>query len=349
MHTFSVVLCAVSLTLLSPLYVSAQGLAVKVQPSMIDEVVDAGQVLEGAITVTNENGGTQTYFISTRTVTGMNDTGTPSFSDEHSDDPLEVSSWIKPIQDTVTINVGESVTIPYRIEVPGNASPGGYFGAFFVTREADKVNESGAGVGFHVASLVNLRVKGEVNEDMLFREFSTNNSFFTKPSVTFTARIENSGTIHQRPMGIISISNMFGKEVGQIKFNENGGAILPRTDRFFEVVWDQEGFALGRYTAVASIGYGETKKNTLTKEITFWIIPVREVGFVIGGIIAILLAFILGVRSYVQRALRRAGQSSPSSKSERADITFAKRLTKTMTWLIVFLALLFVGILVYSA
>jgi hypothetical protein len=326
----------------------AQGLAVKVQPSLIDETVDPGQVLEGSLTVTNENGGTQTYFITTRNVSGVSDTGTPSFDETISDDPLEAASWILPLQKSVTMDVGESVTVPYRIEVPQNASPGSYFAAFFVTREAEEVLQSGAGVGFHVASLVNLRVSGEVNEDMLFRDFYTQKSFFTKPSVFFTARIDNTGSIHQRPQGIINISDMFGKTVGQVTFNENAGAILPHFDRVFETTWNHDGFVLGRYKATASIVYGETQKNTLSKELTFWVIPIQEVGIVFGGIILLLLAFIYGVRKYVQNALKNAGHTT-STKKETANITFARRLMRTVTWLIFVLVLLFIGMLVFNA
>lgn len=326
----------------------AEGLAVKVQPSLIDETVDPGQVLEGTLTVTNENGGIQTYFITTRNVNGMSDTGTPSFADTSSDDPLEAASWIKPLQKSVTMDVGESVTVPYRIEVPQNASPGSYFAAFFVTREAEEVIQSGAGVGFHVASLVNLRVSGEVNEDMLFRDFYTKKSFFTKPSVFFTARIDNTGSIHQRPQGIINISDMFGNSVGQVGFNDSAGAILPHFDRVFETTWNYDGFALGRYKATASIVFGETQKKTISKEVTFWVVPVKEVGIVLGGIILLLLVFIYGVRKYVRNQLRKAGHTT-QSKKETPNITFARRLVRTVTWLVVILALLFIGMLVYNA
>jgi hypothetical protein len=346
MKNFSLAVCTVlffSSFIAVPAH--AEGLAVKVQPSTLEEVVDPGQVLEGTLTVTNENGGAQTYFITTRNVTGMSDTGTPSFSSEEDldNDPMEAASWIKPLVESVSMDVGESKTVPYRIEVPQNASPGAYFAAFFVTREAEAVTQSGAGVGFHVASLVNLRVRGEVNEDMLFREFFTEKSFFTKPSVLFKARIDNTGSVHQRPQGIINISNMFGKSVGQVSFNENAGAILPHFDRVFETTWNYDGFAFGRYTANASIVFGESQKNTLSKEVSFWIIPVKEVGIVLGVIVGILLILIFAIRRYVRNALRKAGQTNTSSQKSSSNVSFAKRLVRNITWLIVLLLLIFLG------
>jgi hypothetical protein len=327
--------------------VNAEGLAVKVQPSTIDEKVDPGEILKGDLTITNQSGGHQTYYIGTRNVTGMNDGGTPTFSELKSDDPLEAASWINPLKKEISMNEGDSVTVPYEIHIPKNASPGSYFAAFFVTRKADKLTESGAGVGFHVASLVNLRVSGVVNEDMTFKEFYTNKSFFTKPSVYFNARLENVGTIHQRPVGIITITDMFGNKVGHVKFNERGGAILPHTDRVFEVTWNYDGFALGKYTAEASVAVGETHKQTLTRAITFWIVPVKEVGMVVGGIILFLLLFIYGVRRYIRNAIKKAGGNVNAKNKSSENISFAKRLVRTSMWIILILLVLFIGMIVF--
>jgi hypothetical protein len=326
----------------------AQGLSVRVQPSTIEEQLDPGETIEGTITVTNKNGGKQTYFIDTRNVMGMNDTGTPTFSNEKSDDPLEAASWITVSQELVSLDVEESIQVPYTITVPENASPGSYFAAFFVTREADKTVQSGAGVGFHVASLVNLRVNGEVNEDMLFREFFTEKSFFTQPNVYFKARVDNVGTIHQRPRGIITIKDMFGNEIGKTTFNDSAGAILPRHDRVFETTWTDDGFAIGRYTAVASILFGETNKNTLTREVSFWIVPLKEIGIVFGILALILLVFIYGVKRYIRNALKEAGAGEKKAETKK-NITLARKMIQTAIRTILVLLVLFIVLVVYNA
>ncbi len=325
---------------------NAQGLAVKVQPSTIDEKVDPGQSLEGVLTVTNQNGGEQTYYISTRNVVGMQENGTPTFENEDAEDPLEAAAWIHPFKDAVTIQVGESVEIPYRIDVPADASPGSYFAAFFVTREAEAATESGAGVGFNVASLVNLRVSGEVSEDMLFREFYTDKSFYTDPSVLFNAKIDNEGTIHQRPRGIITITDMFGNDVGQVTFNDSAGAILPKNDRVFETSWNHDGFALGRYRASASILFGESQKKTETREVSFWIVPLKEVGIVVGVIVALLLFIVFGIRRYIRNALKRAGHDVLPN-AEKHTVSLAKKMIRTIMWIIAFVMLLFIGMIVF--
>ena len=346
-RTFTFFLTSLCLLLLSIPTYAQEGLSVKVQPSIIDEQVDAGQVLEGALTVTNESGGTEEYLISVRNVSGMNDAGTPTFSEAHSNDPLEAASWVQPAVTSISVDFGESVQIPYSIVIPNNASPGSYFAAFFVTREADPSLETGAGVGFHVASLINLRVSGEVNEEMQLREFYTDGtSFFTKPEVTFKARLDNIGTIHQRPKGVITIIDMLGNEVGQLLINENSGAILPKFDRVFEATWTHEGFAFGRYTAIASVLIGETNKSTVTKEVSFWVVPLKELGIVFGSLAVLMLLFVYGVKRYVRRLLKKAGHDT-LSKNETKQVSFAKRLIRTTVLLLTVLALLFIGMIVF--
>lgn len=324
------------------------GIAVQVQPSTIDEQANPGDILDGAITITNRNGGKQTYYISTRNVTGMNEVGTPEFSKDPSTNPIEAASWIRPGVESVTLEQDESVQVPYRIEVPEDASPGGHFAAFFVTRQADEAIETGAGVGFHVASLVNLRVSGEVNEDMLLREFYTNKTFFSEPNVVFYTRLDNTGTIHQRPLGIITITDMFGNEVGQVKFNESSGAIIPRHDRIFETTWTHDGFVLGRYTALASVLIGETDKKTLTREVSFWVVPLKELGIAFGILAGLLLIFIVSVRRYVRSMLKKAGHQT-LSKQKSHSLSLAQRMLRTMIWLLGILAVLFIGMIVFFA
>ena len=201
----------------------AQGIGIKVQPSTIEERLDPGESMTGALTVTNENGGKQTYYIGTRNIVSQNEGGSPVFSDIPSTDPMEAGSWIIPSLESVSLEVGESATIPYTITVPDNASPGSYFAAIFVTREADEVTESGTGVGFQVASIAILRVNGSVVEGLTVNEFSTDRSAYKNRTVEFSARMTNTGTVHQRPLGIISVTDMLGNELEPVlQLNEVG-------------------------------------------------------------------------------------------------------------------------------
>lgn len=323
------------------------GMAVRVQPSTIEGTADPGTSIGGVLNVSNREGGLQRFYIKKQNIVGMDDVGRPSFAKEPPDDPMRAAAWIHPEIDTVDLGEGESIDIPYRIDVPPEASPGSYFAAIFVTREADSVEESGAGVGYQVAALVNLRVAGDAYENILFRALSTDRTFYSSPSVEFTARLENAGTVYERPHGIIVIANMFGKKTDQITINAAAGGIMPNNDRVYNALWDTDNFSLGRYEATASVVYGETARQTVTRSITFWVVPVKEVGLVLGILVFLALLITWGMRSYVRRALARAGVSSVRGPQPKRQMSFVQRLVKTFVWLCIILALVFVGLLVF--
>lgn len=336
-----------------PAIVHAQALSVKVQPSTIEQRLDPGASLSGNLTVTNESGGTQTYYIRTTNITSQDENGVPVFSDSTSDDPLMAAAWIKPGVDSVTLAEGQSSVVPYTIEVPENASPGSYFAAFFVTREADKATETGAGVGFRVASIATLRVNGPVSESLNVKEFSVDRSVYNNQPISFSARVMNTGTVHQRPVGIITLTDMLGNELKidpVLKLNDMAGVVMPNEERKFTMTWtwNTDHFLLGRYTATLSTLYGETDRTTVTNKVYFWVFPVRPIATSVGGLVIALMLIMLGLRAYVRNALRRAGVNAHSEEIVRIE-TFSRRLMRTLTWLALLIGLVFIGTVVFFA
>jgi len=325
---------------------NAQGLAVKVQPSTVEQQLDPGAVAEGDLTITNQSDTEEVYKIETRNIVGMNDAGRPEFSDIPSSDEMEAAAWILPTVKEATVPAGKSVTIPYRIMVPAQASPGSYFAAVWVTREAETTEESGAGVGFHVASLFNIRISGDAQEGLLIREFFTDKVLYGGATVAFTTRVENTGTVHQRPRGIISITDMLGNDVDQLAVNEQAGGVMPRQERIFEGVWSTDEFTLGKYRALLSMAYGEQVSQTITREVTFWVLPGKEIGIVLGVIAGVVLLLMFAVRAYVRRALRRAGVSSAERVKARTQ-SLTRKMLKTVGMILVVVAVLFIGMIVF--
>jgi len=322
-------------------------LSVKVQPSTIEEMVDPGNSASGVLTITNESADSETYSLGTKTITGMNEDGKPSFAAVDPTNPMQLASWIVLDSSSVQLEKGKSTQVAYHLNVPEDASPGSYFAAIFVTREAAKLTQSGAGVGFQVATLVNLRVNGDALSKVQLREFSTDKVFYMQPSVIFTTRIENQGNIYERPHGVITISNTLGKEVGQVIMNKQGGGMMPQTDRVYKTEWTSDTFTLGRYTALETINYGDTEKRTVVRETSFWVVPVKEVGIFVGSLALVLLLLFVAIRSYIRRALRRAGHSEKGMTTPPANVTFAQRMVRTVVWLLILCLVLFIGMIVF--
>jgi len=101
---------------------------------------------------------------------------------------------------------------------------------------------------------------------------------------------ENTGSVHVNPYGELSITNMFGEEVGFIELEP--WFVLPTSLRVREITWDRE-FLLGRYKVTAQINRGY---DDIIDEVTvvFWVLPWK----IVGGIFLILFIIIFGLRAF---------------------------------------------------
>ena len=178
---------------------------------------------------------------------------------------------------------------------------------------------TGIGIGYQVATIISLRVAGDIAEEAGLREFRTDKKIYGKPEVNFITKIENLGNVIIKPRGPVEITNMFGKKVATLKMNESAAAILPMEVRRFEILWQDNGLALGKYEAVMSLGYGEDGRKTISAALSFWVLPGKFVGFSLGGIALFFLLIVVAVKLYVRRKLRRfSQQTSPGSSGGMA-------------------------------
>ena len=332
--------------------ISAQeGTGVKIQPALIEERIDPGQVLSSSLEVTNLSRESETYYAIKRDVSGVADNGSPIFAEVGEKTGFELSEWIKISEDPITIVAGGTKAIPFTITVPENASPGGHFGGIFMYLEPVAPGETGTGVGYQVGTLISLRISGEVVEDARIREFRTESKVYGKPSVNFVARIENLGNTLIRPRGPLEITNFFGENVATLKMNDSGGAVLPEQVREFTLSWEGEGFHFGRYQALMGLVYGEDSVKSISDTYSFWILPVNVILPVILGIALLVLAIYLLMRYYVRKKL---GQMIDSSGRLSKTADRAAHLQKSsfkhfifLTVSISLLALIILGLLFF--
>lgn len=292
---------------------SAQGSAgVGIIPALIDppQQFQPGQSEQYSVTVSNLSDIDQTYFLSTRDIVGVRDGGIPIFAEI--DTPktgYELSQWITLSNNQISIPAGGQVEVPFIINIPETATPGAYFGSVIVSVEAPTLRSSGASIGYEVANIITLRIAGDVFESASIRQFSTSKYIYGTTNVEFSARIENEGNTLIKPTGPLEVTNMFGKRVAQLKFNESLAAVFPKTPnsdglREYQVVWEDESPGFGRYEGLLSVVYGsEGKMSTISSTVTFWILPMNIIvpALIILGILFLII--FIGVKIYVRRTM----------------------------------------------
>lgn len=308
-----------------------------------------GESREFSINISNLSSTEQVIYLFTRNISGVKAGGVPIFADDDAEKTgFEITEWLTLNDTSITIPGDGSYSISFTINVPENASPGSHFGGVFASVDPPRLRSSGAAVGYEVASILSIRVAGDAVEKAQIRSFSSDNYIYSSPNVTFNAEIENQGNVLIRPTGPLEITNMFGKTVATLDFNESLAGVFPLAKRTFELKWNDEGTGFGRYETRLSLVYGgEGSKSTMTSTVSFWILPMNIIGPATLVLLVLLGGTYFGVKIYVRRKLEFYGaQRRLVSRRRRSNSSLSTgllivivMLSVTAIFLIILLAL----------
>lgn len=305
---------------------SAQTEGVQIRPAIIEDRVEPGQIYRFAIKVTNIADNERTFNLLARDISGLDDRGVPIFTEEGVATSFELSSWVKLPQDSIMLKAGQTADIPFSILVPTDATPGAHFGGVFFEVRPEQLQSTGAAVGSRVGTIINLRIAGDVTEEMRLREFSTEKFIYDAPPVNFSARVDNLGNVLLRPHGLVEITDMFGKKVGSVEVNKSAAAVFPGGSREYNVVWEQDGLVFGRYQALLSFVYGEDGRKTIVRATSFWVLPLKPTLITLGVIFGLILGLYVMVKLHINRKLRSMGVSGKTDAQ-----LYAKRYHKPIS------------------
>jgi hypothetical protein len=113
--------------------------------------------------------------------------------------------------------------------------------------------------------------------------------------VDFSIRVKNESTVHIRPEGTVTVTDIFGKKsIVQVE----GRNVLPGAIRKLNATHDEK-FLIGKYTADVKLSYGTQSNSVLTASTTFFAFPVR-IGLIGLGILVIVFL----IRKRLIRAFR---------------------------------------------
>jgi hypothetical protein len=303
--------------------------ALTVSPVRFEISGSPGQRLLGEIELFNEQDETRTFYSSFENFEARGETGTPYFLPGKEG----LATWIEAAAQ-VTLEPGERKTVPFSIQVPQNAEPGGHFAAIFWGTTLPQAKEGvQVAIGAKTGVLVLLTVSGEIKGEAGLLEFSTENKqrIFNSLPITFIYRFQNSGADRIKPEGEIKIKNIFGRTVAVLPANKTEGNVLPNSIRKFEVSWEKTGqetdiggtgsetkigflgavkkqwkdFHFGRYTAELNLRYG-IKNEEAKASYSFYLMPWQLLSIII--IILVVIGFLgfKGLKKYNQWIITKA-------------------------------------------
>lgn len=261
--------------------------------------VQPGELVQTEVRVRNTTSRVQTIQTLVEDFIIGEDGKTPVPIPSGRDSRWSLASWIEIPNPTTILPPGVSQSVPLFIRVPENALPGGRYAMVMhqpsIDNQVSLAAQTGgqAGINQRVGTLVYVRVAGLVNEEALIRNISIPN-FSEFGPVPISFEIENLSDIHVRPITQIRVTDMFGKEVSELKVEAQN--IFPYSIREFATEWD-EVWGFGRYTAHFMTIYG-SQGETVSASYSFWLFPYKLVLTVLVIIIALI-----GISTAVRRHL----------------------------------------------
>ncbi len=286
-----------------------------VSPTLFEMQASPGQTWQSEIRVINVNEYDLTVYPEAVNFAPLGEDGRgdliPILEEETRGQSL--AEWVQMSDEAVVVPRQQTVTIPITITVPPDAAPGGHYAAILIGTKQPKDEDQVSQVqtAQFVTSLLFVRVAGDVVESADIRELTASAAIVQKPEISLDMRFENEGNVHVQPQGDIKIYNMWGEERGIIPINHQThfGNVLPASIRKFSFAWkgDTSFFDIGRYRAVATLGYGTETKQFVTATTYFWVVPYVTLFIIIASLFIIGKLSLWFVRRYIERMLLLSG------------------------------------------
>ena len=182
---------------------------------------------------------------------------------------------------------GASKEVQYTIKAPSSVEPGGHFGVvFFKASELPENGQPQLKVGTQVGMLVLVTIPGSHLEKGGILDFK-GPLFVQKSPIDFIIKFENTGTVHFEPKGSITVTNLFGNEVGSVPIG--GQVVLPTGVKDLGASINFDGVLLGRYQAYLKMFDGEGNELA-ARSVIFYALPVW---YLVGFIVAVTALFVI--------------------------------------------------------
>lgn len=270
------------------------GSGLSISPTRTELRVQPGDSSEVEVTVQNVTRGAIVAKPFISDFESNDETGEPKLLPGDKRSSASIRDFVTGLDD-VQLASGEKKNLKYKVSVPANAAPGGYYGA--ITYRAVPADQASADSGqvaltANLASLVLIEVPGDITEQIQVQSIKIKkdqkaSTFFTSKPSEAAIQIKNNGNGFSKPFGTVILTSMSGKQVHKYELNNvtPRGNILPKSTRVFS---DQlKGIDKpGRYTLTANISHG-SGGEVITQKVSFWYIPV--------WLLVVLFVLIVGI------------------------------------------------------
>jgi len=267
---------------------------ITVTPSSTDVSIDPGGGVSKSIDIIN--GGESAFAIALSTspyhVTG--EEYDPQFTQLPG--TVDASEWVHLSTKSTTVAGNNTLTVPYTIDVPKNAAPGGYYAVLFAETRTDNTQ---TGVVSHnkVGNILYITVNGAVKSGGNLTGYKLPLLHFVGP-IPIGTKVSNSGGTHFITNITYTVTDFKGNTVFKATFDRY---ILPQTEREIKSSFTPQA-AVGLYTVHRSATVAGVLKT----------LPDQKI-FVINPALLVAITFLLGI--LIGLPLQRARQRRRSKET----------------------------------
>ena len=154
-HRMQAIVAVVGLLFVCVLFVAApiaradSGISVTITPPLIQLSIGPGESWTSALKVVNNNSFDVTYYTQVVDMQANGENGQSKFiplvdeSQRPTYQSFALARWIQLSPDPILIKAGQTGSVPFTVNVPSNAEPGGHYAAILVGTEPGAFDQQG--------------------------------------------------------------------------------------------------------------------------------------------------------------------------------------------------------------
>lgn len=281
-----------------------------VSPQILELTANPGETLTNVFRLTNASSDSIQVKTTPKNFTPRGEEGAVDLTEDKTS--YSLADWITVNPETVTIGATKTQDFSVTIAVPDSVEPGSHFGSVVFQTIPPEQEGSAALVSQEIAPVILVRIAGDTVERAEIVEFKPELGFYSnQTAINLISRLKNTGNVHFKPVGEITIKNIFGQEETTIELDRRN--VLPDSIRQFTSEWLTGGFRIGRYSATLTVVYGESNE-IVTSSTSFIIFPYQTILPIVIGLGVLLFVLYKG-RKRIVKAVKVLSGKDETDKS----------------------------------
>lgn len=270
-----------------------------ITPLTFEISANPGTAIENKVEVSNPTQNTINVSMEVEDFSALGEEGGVAVG-EQENEIYSLKKWVTTTPKTFTLASGAKKVVTFRVDIPENAEPGGKYATILASvTGVTGPKQSGATINPKVGSLLLVSVSGPIEEDVQVKDFSVP-GFISRGPVPLVLRLLNEGTVHEKPTGVITVTDIFGNEVAKVNVPQKN--VLPGAVRKVETQLKNQWLWGIRYRATLSGSYG-SQNTPLTASVDFWAFPWQ---IALPGLIILIIVVWLIART--NKKIKKANQ-----------------------------------------